>query len=181
MSTYSVTIKLKHDADKYSDVYDKSNELLEYVYRLGFRPHRTIVEPLPNVQPNFVSINTVTNICEPWIELWGGDEWGESMSSLLSACHTSYGFSDEDCALFAQKLLDNLDSQHDWMLEEGYSYGFMEEDDLARTRKEACEQRDYWLNGGNFSGDEPSKKIAAETIATLPSWLFDDTDLPSLF
>ena len=124
------------------------------------------------VTPAYASINAVADICEPWIELWGGDEWGESMLNLQGACHTNYGFSDEDCALFASKLIENLVTQREWMLYEGWAYGFMEPDALESARKRCRELRDYWLQGGNLK-DERSAADAKATIDTMPTWLFE--------
>lgn len=124
------------------------------------------------VQPNYYSIEAVRNICEPWIQLWDGDEWGDSMWNLHGACHTSYGFSDEDCALFASKLLENLVSQKEWAVDEGADYGFANQDEIAHVQLEARKQRDYWLNGGNIQSDY-AVQAATETISKLPKWLFE--------
>lgn len=124
------------------------------------------------VPPNYASISFVADVCEPWIDLYGGDEWGESMEALHRACHTSYGFSDDDCALFASKLLENLVHQHQWMEEEGYQYGLVEPEDQQRTEERCRGIRAHWLDGGNFSGDAVTMHLAEEVNKNLPSWLF---------
>jgi hypothetical protein len=124
------------------------------------------------VQPDYSSISVVADICDEWIELWSGDEWGESMRSLHGACHTSYGFSNEDCALFANKLLENLCSQKEWMDEEGDSYGLYEPAHRTEVEKKCRELRDYWLKGGNLGAFGVEHGKAKETIEKLPAWLF---------
>lgn len=126
------------------------------------------------VLPSYASINAVVEICEPWIELWGGDEWGESMQNLAAACHTDYGFSDEDCALFASKLFENLEWQKRWVDEEGYAYGFKEPEDIKRVQEKAREVREYWRKGGNLTTWQPAIDAANETINTMPGWLFGE-------
>jgi hypothetical protein len=137
------------------------------------------------VAPDYISIETVRNICEPWIDLWGGDEWGESMRDLHGACRTSHGFSDEDCALFATKLLENLISlKEEWIDREGYGlWGYSYDDEngalaLAETRTNAREARDYWLKGGNLGDWAGSPTKAQVVIAQMPSWLFEDNQIP---
>lgn len=136
-----------------------------------------VVRKVANIQPTYASIECVRDICEPWIQHWGGDEWGESMYSLHSAAHTSYGFSDEDCALFAAKLLENLCDQKEWIVDEGKDYGFCEPDEIAAVQAKCRELRDYWRKGGNLSSWEPAVKAANTTVDTLPGWLFGDDAL----
>jgi hypothetical protein len=125
------------------------------------------------VTPDYASINAVRGICEPWIELWGGDEWGESMLDLHGACHTDYGFVDEDCALFATRLVANLESQYEWMIEEGYQYDFMQRDAVESVRVKCRKLRDHWLEGGNLKSEYASA-VAKATIDTMPTWLYDE-------
>jgi hypothetical protein len=130
------------------------------------------------VAPNYCAINAVRDIVEPWIELWGGDEWGESMRSAHSAAHTSYGFTDEDCAIFAEKLLENILFMKEFWDNNGeglWGYSFDEIDGaraLADARAESTKARDYWLEGGNLKGDTG----AVDLIAQLPEWLFEDSE-----
>lgn len=125
-------------------------------------------------EADYIAISTLVECCEPWIDLWGGDEWGENMRNLAGACHTDYGFSDQDCALFAGKLLENLIAQKEWMDDEGRDYGLSEPDEEARVRAEAREKRDYWLKGGNLGdwADSPAK--AKAVVDKLPRWMFND-------
>lgn len=126
------------------------------------------------IPPGYVEINTVVNICSPWIALWSGDEWGESMRDLKGACHTSYGFVDEDCALFAERLYAYLLAQKEWVDAEGEGLGMWEPEPVARTQAEARKRRDYWAKGGNLGdwADGPAK--AQAMIAQMPDWLFGD-------
>lgn len=124
-----------------------------------------------NIEPKYAAINAVSGIAEPWIELWSGDEWGESMQSLHGACHTSYGFSDEDCALFASRLWVNLMEQYEWVITEGKSYGFWDPDNVKRTQERCRELRDYWLAGGNLK-DDASRAEAKAVIEQMPEWVF---------
>lgn len=139
--------------------------------------------PEVKVFPTYDSINAVRDICEPWIELWGGDEWGESMHWLHRACHTSYGFSDEDCALFASRLIENLLYAREWAEDYGsglWGYGWDYEDGskaLSEVRSKCRELRDYWLKGGNISSHSDR---ARETIESMPSWLFEEQDYERL-
>lgn len=130
------------------------------------------------VEPGYVSVEAVRDIVKPWIVLWGGDEWGESMMDLLGAAKTCYGFSDEDCALFATKLLENLiwlkedmvDSQGEPMW--GYGWGRGGQEALDATRLEARKMRDHWLEGGNLN-DWRSAAEGKKIIDQLPDWLFE--------
>lgn len=133
------------------------------------------------VPPEYVCIESIRDICEPWIELWGGDEWGESMRDLHGACHTSYGFSNEDCALFASKLIDNLIFlKEDWIDGDGYDmwgYGYDSENGalaLAETVKKCRDSREYWLKGGNLGDWNEGPERAKALIDTLPGWLFGE-------
>jgi hypothetical protein len=89
------------------------------------------------------------------------------MHALHRACHVDHGFSYEDCALFASKLLENLTAQYE--LTEYYEDVNAPEYD--EVRRLARIKRDYWLSGGNLK-DEASRRIAAKTLADLPDWLF---------
>jgi hypothetical protein len=126
------------------------------------------------ITADYASITAIHDICEPWIEAWGGDEWGESMRYLLGATHTDYGLDDEDCARVARILWKNLDALKDWMDAEGHQYGLNEPDVRERAEREARKARDYWLKGGNLGdfGDTIAKTRA--TIDTLPGWLFGE-------
>jgi hypothetical protein len=123
------------------------------------------------ITPDYQSINAVTDICEPWIEIWSGDEWGESMSSLHSACHTSYGFSDEDCALLASVLIRNLEIMKEWINNEGRLYGLHVPEDIAEAQEKSRNLREYWRDGGNLS--YPTQSVT-ETIDSLPGWMFGE-------
>lgn len=125
------------------------------------------------ITPQYASINAAADIAEPWIQLWSGDEWGESMTSLHGACHTSYGFTDEDCALFASKLWENLLAQKNWVDTEGRTYGFWEPVQIAATQERCRELRDYWKQGGNIK-QEPYISAANETLDTIPAWVFGE-------
>lgn len=126
------------------------------------------------VTPDYASISCVAALCEPWIELWGGDEWGDSMRNLHGACHTDYGFSDEDCALFASKLFENLMIHKQWVDEEGHSYGFWQADDVESVQAECREIREYWAKGGNLTDWEPAIQAAKATLETIPGWVFGE-------
>lgn len=127
------------------------------------------------IQPKYASINLVTDLCEPWIELWAGDEWGESMEALHRACHTSYGFSDEDCARLASILFENLEFMKGWMDDEGHDYGLTSDEDEAEVQAKCREIRDYWRKGGNLSHWYPAVTAAQETLKTIPAWIFGET------
>lgn len=135
------------------------------------------------VDANYSAINAVRDICEPWIELHGGNEWGESMRDALGASHTSYGFTDEDCATIAQIMINNLLSMIGWLIRDGegpWGYGYDEEDGrlaLAQTQAEAAESRDYWLAGGNLGTFGDSGDKAKAVIDQMPIWLFEDADI----
>jgi hypothetical protein len=136
------------------------------------------------VPPKYGAINAVSDICLPWIELHGGDEWGESMLNLHRACHTNYGFTNEDCALFAGKLYDNLVNMVYYLVTDGeapWGYGHDEESGrraLAATQRQAREARDYWLSGGSPSSNETTMANAKIVIDQMPRWLFEDADIP---
>ena len=129
-----------------------------------------------NVQPSYPSIKCVCDVVEPWIDLLGGDEWGDSMRSLHGACHTDYGFSDEDCALFASKLFENLEHMKTtgWIDEDGPSYCLFTPDDVAATQQRCREIREYWRKGGNLGDFGDTVKTATETLDQMPSWVFGD-------
>lgn len=126
-----------------------------------------------HIAPEYSAISAVRDICEPWIEVWGGDEWGESMFSLHAAAHTSYGFDDEDCALFATRLYENLMSQKVWMDEDGEDYGLNEPEVRKQAQTVAAERREYWLKGGNIPS-EHSVAQATSVIEQMPAWLFEE-------
>jgi hypothetical protein len=128
------------------------------------------------VTPNYGSISAVRDIAMAWITIWSGDEWGESMHSLHSACHTDYGFSDEDCALFASRLIENLIEQKEWIAVEGRSYGCSDPESEAEAATECRRLRDYWREGGNITGWEPVMAPARQTIDSMPAWLFGEED-----
>lgn len=135
------------------------------------------------VKSNYGAINAVRDICEPWIEFHGGDEWGESMRDLHGACHTSYGFTDEDCALFAGKLYDNLLDMIRRLIRDGeppWGYGYDEESGrlaLAETQAKAAKSRAYWLEGGNLGSWGSTADNAKHVIEQMPKWLFEDADI----
>lgn len=124
------------------------------------------------IRPRYGAINAVRDICEPWIEAWGGDEWGESMWSLYSASHTSYGLTDEDCAIIAEILLRNVIGQKE--LDE--EYGFASEDQLEYARANAREARDSWLKGGNLGDWGTTIEDAKSSIDQMPDWFFGESD-----
>lgn len=126
------------------------------------------------ILPTYASIECVRDICEVWIEAWSGDEWGESMDSLLSASHTSYGLDDEDCAVLARMLIRNLGVMKKWMDAEGRSYGLTSDELEAKLQERSRELREYWRKGGNLGSWEPAELAANETLDTLPGWLFGE-------
>lgn len=125
------------------------------------------------VKPDYASIQPVRDLIEPWLEIWGGDEWGDSMRALHAAAHVDYGFSDEDCALFANKLLEYLFSQKTWIDEEGKTYGLSTVEQEREAKAECRKTRDYWLNGGNL-GDKRTIATVRSTIKKLPDWMFEE-------
>ena len=120
------------------------------------------------IRPQYGSIEAVRDIVEPWINL-EGTEWGDSMAGLHMAAHTSYGFSDEDCALFAQKLLENLMGAAEWLLD-----GYYSDEELEGAREDARRARDYWLNGGNLGDWHTTKEDAKFVIDQMPGWMFGE-------
>lgn len=121
------------------------------------------------VFPNYLSIDFIRDVAEHWIELMGGDEWGDSASSLHSACHTDYGFSDEDCALFATKLIENII----YSVEQGDVWNYVEDaSDVAAVQKKCAEAVEYWLNGGNLGPGWDKEKVVEKTLNSLPEWMF---------
>lgn len=159
------------NAEEWEEVMDIHRLVTQVRNRVTIKKRLRPITPV--VLPNYASIQCVRDIAEPWIHLWGGSEWGESMEALRAACHTSYGFSDEDCALFAAKLLENLEVMKEWALSEGGTFGFWEPDAVAATQAEARQAREYWRKGGNLTRWEPAISAANKTIATLPVWLFE--------
>lgn len=133
------------------------------------------------VEPKYGSINAVRDICEPWIELWGGDEWGESMRDLHGASQTSYGLTDEDCATIAEILIRNVIAlKNDWIDSDGYpmwGYGYDNEsgakalDEVWRATDKA---RAYWLKGGNLGTWGTTADDAKRVIDQMPLWLFGE-------
>jgi hypothetical protein len=119
------------------------------------------------VTATYGSIEAARDICEPWIEM-EGTEWGESMRGLHSASHTSYGFSDEDCALFATKLIENL------ILAQEFFFEYYEKDEIEHAQKASNESRDYWLKGGNLGDWGNTKEDAKVAINLFPEWVFGD-------
>ena len=124
-----------------------------------------------SVVPRYGSISAIRDICEPWIDYWSGDEWGESMVNLHGAAKTSYGFSDEDCALFAGKLLENLIVAKEWADEYKQDKGYKE-----KVQAEARGSRDYWLAGGNLGDWGTTKEDAKSVIDQMPAWLFGEEE-----
>lgn len=124
------------------------------------------------IPASYVGINTAVNICEPWVELWAGDEWGESMHALIQASHTDYGLSDADCAAVAEILTRNVIDMHGWAnSEEGRDYFDADDVTLTRVREEATEAREYWLFGGNLR-QETEHPDAVAVIRQLSDWMF---------
>lgn len=119
------------------------------------------------IRPKYGAIESVRDICEPWIEAWGGDEWGDSMFNLHGAAHTSYGLSDEDCAVVAEILLRNVILGKEF----GDEYGDPDREALARS--EATERRDYWLKGGNLGDWATTIEDAKSSIEQMPDWFFE--------
>jgi hypothetical protein len=124
------------------------------------------------VRPKYGSIEAVRAIVKPWINV-EGTEWGESMRGLHKAAHTDYGFSDEDCALFAEKLLENLAAAKEWLVDDGY----YSEEELAPARVEASRVRNYWLKGGNLGDWSTTIEDAKFVIDQMPNWFFEREDV----
>lgn len=134
------------------------------------------------VEPHYDCIQAVRSVCKPWIEMWSGDEWGESMRNALGACHTSYGFSDEDCAAIAEILINNLLPMYEWAYEYSdglWGYGWDGEEGgakvLAKTRKEASKVREECLNRDQwpYTKYPESYDRVEKLFASMPSWLFE--------
>jgi hypothetical protein len=123
------------------------------------------------VRPQYGAIESIRDICEPWVELWAGDEWGESMHGLLNASHTSYGLTDEDCAVVADILLRNVIAAREWASE--YHDSPEDKEAEVRARREATEMRDYWLKGGNLGEWSTTIEDAKSSIEQMPGWFFD--------
>jgi hypothetical protein len=96
------------------------------------------------------------------------------MDALKRACHTDYGFSDVDCALFAWKLIENLERMRRWMDEEGHMYDLTNDEDEAKAAEECRKLREYWRKGGNLTDWEPALRKANITINSLPGWMFGE-------
>lgn len=119
------------------------------------------------VPPRYPAIETIRDISEPWINIWSGDEWGESMSALHTACHPDYGFSNEDCAVMAQMLWDNLMSAKEW----ADDYHDDEEATLEAIELAKIAKAD-WLEGGGHGGD--AAELAKNCIDQMPGWVFGE-------
>lgn len=134
---------------------------------------RTVI----TVKADYSSIESVRDLLDPWIKHWSGDEWGESMRDLHGACHTSHGFTDEDCALFATRLLDNVIALHDQVdggdLE---GYGMYEQVDVEKIQKECRSIREYWAKGGNLTNFQPAITNAQEQLLKMPKWMFGEEE-----
>lgn len=120
------------------------------------------------IRPKYGAIESLRDICEPWIEIWSGDEWGDSMTHLLEAAHTSYGLSDEDCAIIAEILLRNVILAQEW----ADIYGPDPKLEAA-ARTEATRLRDYWLKGGNLGDSFTTIEDAKSSIDQMPDWMFE--------
>jgi hypothetical protein len=120
------------------------------------------------IRPKYGAIESVRDICEPWVEIWSGDEWGESMQDLLGASHTSYGLADDDCAIVAEILLRNLIAGKEWADE----YDIDPEVE-ADARAESTRLRDYWLKGGNLGDFHTTIEDAKSSIDQMPDWMFE--------
>ena len=90
------------------------------------------------------------------------------MSGLLAASHTSYGFSDEDCALFASKLIENLIICGEDLLD------FYDRPQVEHAQGVARDAREYWLKGGNLGDWGSTKEDAALAIKLFPDWVFGE-------
>lgn len=120
------------------------------------------------VNPSYGSIEPVREVCEVFMDLWSGDEWGESMAALHSAGHTDYGMSDEDCAVVTGMLLKYIIEQKGWMETEGRVACLWDQDEFEEAQKHCAEIRDRWLK----EDFEPTRKEAEEILAKLPDWMF---------
>lgn len=123
------------------------------------------------VFPCYVSIGFARDVAEPWIDLLSGCEWGEVASALHTACHTDYGFSDEDCALFASRLLENIII----CIENGDHLYFIEDnEEISSVQKKCKEKANFWLSGGYYASiaKDEEKKIVEQTLNSLPKWMF---------
>lgn len=134
-------------------------------------PPETEVRTDVVILPTYGSLHVIKEICEPWIEAWSGDEWGEVMSPLAHAIHIDYGLSDEDLAVLAKILWKNINEQNDWMIEEGRSYGLDEPEYRNRAAAECRKVRDRWTTEETWG---PTKEAAKATLDSLPSWVFED-------
>lgn len=117
------------------------------------------------ILPSYAAIESIRNICEPWIEM-EGTEWGEVMLGLHTASQTSYGFSDEDCALFASKLLENLN------LGEEFFFEYYDEEEIKFAQEGSRQSREYWLKGGNLGDWANTIEEAKSSIEQVPDWIF---------
>lgn len=113
------------------------------------------------------AIEAARDICEPWIAM-EGTEWGESMHGLHAAAQTSYGFSDEDCALFASKLVENLVVAHEDF------FNYYDEEEISQSQETSRKAREYWLKGGNLGDWGTTKDDAKSAIDLFPSWIFGE-------
>jgi hypothetical protein len=130
------------------------------------------------IPANYSSIEPVRDICEEWINLWGGDEWGESMYGLHGASQTSYGLTDEDCAKVAEIMLENVIHQHKWMVEEGEPhYGLSPREEEERVEAKCRQLREYWREGGNLRGFGDNAEKSTKMVDQLPPWMFGEQDL----
>ena len=118
------------------------------------------------IEPRFGQIETIRGICQPWITQWGGDEWGDSMYSLHAAAQTCYGLDDNDCAILAKMLIENIISMHEWVQVEGKDLGFWDPDNVAATQSECRERRAYWL--------KCAPEDATKVLASVPRWMFGE-------
>lgn len=127
-----------------------------------------------SVKPTYAAIESLRDICEPWIALYQGDEWGDSMWQLHGASVTSHGMSDEDCAIVVALLWRNIEIQKDWADQDGWSNELVESGGIANAQAKASEARSYWLKGGNLGDFANTIADAKETIDQLPGWVFGE-------